>query len=78
MAATSETDPAVIGMRQAVNAGMTPNYSPTAFMVHTLLPANATVRAMDYIGTIYYGGPIKNRNGQTVDSYRALRNIRVQ
>lgn len=78
LSATSETDPVVVGTRQAVNSGMAPNYSPTAFMVHTLLPSAASIRAMDYVGTIYYGNDVKLKDGRIVNAYRALRSVRIQ
>ncbi len=46
-------------MRQAFNAGNKPNYSPTAFYMHALMPdvfegQKMTQKQMDYVGTLYF------------------------
>jgi hypothetical protein len=73
----AEQNPHVLGIRQAVNAKQPANYSPTAFMVHTLLPVDAPVRAFDYVGTLYYAQKMR-LNSKEVDVYKALRSIQVQ
>lgn len=65
-------NPVVIGTRQAMNASQALNYSPTAFIVHGILPHEATVKAFDYIGTITYAPKYKGK-----DSYQLLRNVKV-
>ena len=34
------------------NSGIPQNYSPTSFLINTLLPANNAYRTMDYVATI--------------------------
>jgi hypothetical protein len=36
----------------AFNRGIPENYSPTSFLINTLLPANNVNRTMDYVATI--------------------------
>ena len=36
------------------NQSQQPNYSPTSFQIHAVLPKEAAVKAMDYVLTIVY------------------------
>ena len=46
--------PQIAGLKNAFNTGMKRNYSPTSFVVNTLLPANNTTRVFDYVATIVF------------------------
>jgi hypothetical protein len=52
--APDSTDPQIAGIKQAFNANMKPNYSPTGYLINSLLPSKATQRVMDYVGTIVF------------------------
>ena len=38
--------------RRAISRQIPENYSPTSFLINTLLPPNSTNRTMDYVATI--------------------------
>lgn len=44
----------ILGLKQIFNAKMAANYSPTAYMINTLLPASNDHRAMDYVATLVF------------------------
>ncbi len=44
----------ILGLKQIFNAKMNANYSPTAYMVNTLLPETNDHRAMDYVATLVF------------------------
>jgi hypothetical protein len=44
----------ILGLKQIFNTKMNANYSPTAFMVNTLLPEANDHRAMDYVATLVF------------------------
>jgi hypothetical protein len=44
----------ILGLKQIFNTKMNANYSPTAFMVNTLLPETNDHRAMDYVATLVF------------------------
>lgn len=48
---------------QQLNASQRPNYSPTAYVVHTLLPDSNKNKAFDYVATIAY---VPNKDFQAI------------
>lgn len=46
--------PQIAGLKTAFNTGMKKNYSPTSFVVNTLLPADNDTRVFDYVATIVF------------------------
>lgn len=46
--------PEVVGLKAVFNQRMKRNYSPTAFLVNTLLPVNNKNRVFDYVATIVF------------------------
>lgn len=44
----------ILGLKQVFNAKMKANYSPTAYMINTLLPETKDHRAMDYVATLVF------------------------
>lgn len=44
----------ILGLKQIFNTKMAANYSPTAYMVNTLLPVSNDHRAMDYVATLVF------------------------
>lgn len=46
--------PQITGLKQAFNTGMKRNYSPTAYVVNTLLPQTNTTRVFDYVATLVF------------------------
>ena len=44
----------IVGLKQIFNTKMKANYSPTAYMVNTLLPVSNDNRAMDYVATLVF------------------------
>lgn len=52
--AYNSNDPQVLGLKRIFNQQMKRNYSPTGYMINTLLPENNDQRAMDYVTTIVF------------------------
>ena len=50
----STADAAIFGLKDVFNQQMKPNYSPTSFLINTLLPENSNQRVLDYVGTIVF------------------------
>lgn len=50
----NSASPQIVGLKAAFNANMKANYSPTAFVVNTILPRDNDTRAFDYLGTIVF------------------------
>ena len=50
-------DPDYLAIRAKFNTDLKDNYSPTSFLIQTLLPGTSPARTMDYVGTITYIGP---------------------
>lgn len=46
--------PEVVGLKAVFNQRMKRNYSPTAFLVNTLLPVTNNNRAFDYVATVVF------------------------
>jgi len=44
----------ILGLKQVFNAKMKHNYSPTSYMINTLLPESNDNRAMDYVATLVF------------------------
>jgi hypothetical protein len=44
----------ILGLKQIFNTKMNANYSPTAYMLNTLLPETNDHRAMDYVATLVF------------------------
>lgn len=72
-------------MRKHFNAGNKPNYSPTAFHMHALMPKTfagqkITQKALDYVGTLYFMSPRAkvNVNGRAIDAYQALLGVAAE
>jgi hypothetical protein len=68
-------NPEVLGIRTSFNQSQPLNYSPTAFMVHAILPPDTEAKRLDYVGTIFYAGKAQ---GGKIDIYEALRKLEVQ
>lgn len=72
--AGAENNPEILTYRQAFNSAQKPNYSPTAFMLHAILPPQAeTLKTMSYVGTIFYAPKLKLKNGHSLQVYDLLR-----
>lgn len=67
---SKDTQEQIQDLRNNFNQSL-PNYSPTAFMVHALLPQEAAIKRFDYIATIVYAPKIKSK-----DSYDLFRNLK--
>lgn len=44
----------ILGLKDVFNQRMKLNYSPTSYVINTLLPENSDQRVLDYIGTIVF------------------------
>lgn len=47
-------EPAALQIMNSFNASVKPNYSPTSYLIDTLLPADSGERKMDVVGTIVF------------------------
>jgi hypothetical protein len=68
----ADQNPQVLGIRQGFNAVQAPNYSPTSFMVHAVLPESVSNKAFDYVGTIFYAPAVKS-GGKNIETYNVIR-----
>lgn len=57
----AEQNPMIPAMQQGFNSAQLPNYSPTSYMVHALLPNESSIKSMDYVGTIVYGQKVDGK-----------------
>jgi len=62
----------VLAMRAGFNKAQPPNYSPTSFVVHSILPNEVKAKSMDYVGTIWFA-PRMNYDGRQFEVYDYLK-----
>lgn len=67
-------------MEQGFNASQKANYSPTAFLMHAIMPSQfngkdlSSVKKLNYVGTIAYIKSVKNsESGKVVDAYQYIK-----
>jgi hypothetical protein len=72
-------------MEQGFNASQKVNYSPTAFLMHALMPAQfngrnlSNVKRLEYVGTIAYIKGVKSpESGKAVNAYDYIKGLPVQ